>query len=515
MHTMRIVKPNPMIRNYILPILGLLSFSLSAQNFYWGYPFPQPNETEKNVSHVLDENILYRISKEYDLSIFNYHVLTDQFSLNELEKVKSLDLSVDQPPMGTATLTFVDLFQIKGSDFVFYYDEYNHKSKSITLYSNLVNIRTGKKSDLKPLATIDSRNGNFQIAQSPGKSKYAVLKELPFEKNTQEKVELLLLDSNQNILSQKVIEFSFEAQRNKQHEIYVSDEGRIVLLKSIREKKEKPYFNLYEWNPANDELNTISLRQEDNYQIFQYDGSFHAEEFYFISLLTHEKSTDIGMKIDLNGRHSGISGSGVLAVKIKPDGKTDYVQRNDFDIISNLNIKNLLYNQSQFFVVCDRSYTNKKSKSSNIGQMNKEYDYTYLNNGFYILSLDKNTGQLQWDKIIETSEPNTHNDNGDFLSVLSFLDSNNRLVLLYNETRDLNKGVIHIVYNRRFPMMEVISTHGETVSKAQLLAAGIGVVKEEPFELNTQFLIPVTDNKFILRASNKVEYKYGYMELTP
>jgi len=512
---MQTVKLRPMNKNYFFLFFILLGFFGSAQSFYWGYPFPQPNETGKKVSHVVDGKQLYRISTEYDLSIFNYHVLVDQFSLNELEKVKSLDLSVEQPAMGSASLTFKDLFQVEGADFIFFYEDYNTKTKSNTLYSRQVNIRTGKMSDMKMITTVDSRNGNFKIAQSPGKLRYLVLKEFAFDKNAKEKVELVVLDRDQNIIGQKEIEFPFEPQRNKDHEIYVSDEGKAALLKQIKEKKEKPYFNLYGWNPAGGNLTEVSLRQSDNYQIFQYDGGFVQEDFYFTGLLTHEKSTDVGLSIDLNGRNSGVSGSALLALKMDAEGKTVYNQRNDFKIISNLNITNLLFGQNQIFVVCDRSYTNKKSAGANIGQQAKVYDYSYLNNGFYILGLDKNTGKLQWDKKIDTSEPNTKNDNGDFLSVLSFLDGSGQLVLLYNETRDLNKGAVHLVFNRRFPMMEVISSDGQTVSREALLAAGIGVTKEENFELNTRVLVPVSANKYIIRASNRVEYKYGYMELNP
>lgn len=127
------------------------------------------------------------------------------------------------------------------------------------------------------------------------------------------------------------------------------------------------------------------------------------------------------------------------------------------------------------------------------------------------LGLDPATGQTQWSQKIDTFEPNTHNDNADFLSILYYQDGEN-LVLLYNETRDLNTGIVHIVFNRRFPIKEVISPTGETISREPLLAAGIGVTKEERFELNTQYLIPVTPNRYILRASNGVEYKYGFME---
>ncbi len=500
-----------MKKSIFFAIISFITFAVHSQTFSWGFPFAIPDETDKEVTHVIADQ-LYRISSYYDLAVFNRKVIVDQFSLSELEKTKTIDLSVEQPPMGLASLTLHSLFQKEGTQFVFFYTEFDRSDKKYKLLSREVDIRTGKMGTLKPIVAMDDKNANFLVSQSDDHSKYAVVEELPFEKKATEKIELILLDANQNIMSQKLLEFPFEDKRDKQHTLFVSNNGQIIVIKKIDEKKEKPYLNMYVWNSDKENVQTHSLKQEDNFQIPQFQGKFIGDKFYFMGVLTHEKSGTFGLKIDMNGRNSGVPGNGILISQLNADGNVDYTQRNDFDVVTNLNLKNVIFGKDQFYAIYDRMFVEKKSKGSNIGQQGFSYDYTYLNNGYLIQGFDVATGSLQWSQIIDTAEPNTTNDNGSFLSTLSYLDGDN-LVLLYNETRDLNKGKIHQVFNRRFPIKEVISPTGETLSQEALLAAGIGVTKEEQFELDTQFIIPVTPKKYIIRASNRTEYKYGFMQL--
>lgn len=498
---------------YAISILLFISINASAQTFSWGFPFGKADETEKTITHVVTEDKLYRIASNYDMGTFNQKIAVDQFSLKDLEKSGSRNLSVEQPMMGLASLTFNSMFQKEGTEFIFFYTDYDRKTKKNTLLFRNVDINSGKLGELKNVMDMDSNDGRFLVSQSENKKYFVVLKELPFDKKSNEKVELTLLDANAVIQKEKTQQFEVEDKRDKQHSLYVSDDGNVILVKKIDEKKEKPYLNLYTWNSTEDSVSTYSLKQEDDYQIPQFEGKFHEGSFYFLAILTHQKSSNFGLKIDLNGRNSGVTGNGILVVKIDNHGKVVYNQRNNFEkSVSNLNLKDLLFDSSGIWAVYDRVFVEKKSKSSNLTDGNYSYDYNYLNNGFLVNKLDINTGKLEWLKIIDTAEPNTKNDNADFLSTLYYLDGSN-LVLLYNETRDLNTAKIHVVFHRRFPIKEVISSAGESLSREALLSAGIGVTKEERFELNTQFLVPISDNTFLLRASNGVEYKYGKMKI--
>lgn len=491
----------------------LVSISINAQTFSWGFPFGRADETEKEITHVVTADKLYRISSNYDLGTFNQKITVDQFSLNDLERTGSRDLSVEQPMMGLASLTFNSMFQKEGSKFIFFYTDYDRKTKKNKLLSREVDIASGQLGDLQTVMDMDTNDGKFIISQSDDAKYFAVLKELPFAKKSNEKDEFFLLDGNTKILKEKTQEFELEDKRVKQHSLYVSNQGQVILAKKVDEKKEKPYLNLYTWNTSENTISTVSLKQQDDYQIPQFEVKFHENEFYFLAILTHEKSSTFGLKIDLNGRNSGVTGNGLLAVKINAQGKVVYNQRNNFEnLITNLNLKDFLFKDDAIWAIYDRMYVEKKSKSSNLTDGNFSYDYSYLNNGFVVDKLNMATGKMDWSKIIDTAEPNTKNDNGDFLSTLFYMDGAN-LVLLYNETRDLNKAKIHVVFNRRFPIKEVISPTGETISIEALLSAGIGVKKEEEFELNTQYLIPVSEDTLILRASNSVEYKYGKMKI--
>ncbi|MDN3724885.1 hypothetical protein QRD02_10860 [Aequorivita sp. SDUM287046] len=493
--------------------LLFISLNASAQTFSWGFPFGRADETEKNITHVVADDKLYRISSKYDLGTFNQKVTVDQFSLNDLEKTGSRDLSVEQPMMGVASLTFNSMFQKEGSQFIFFYTDYDRKTKKNKLLFRKVNINSGKLGELQTVLETDTNDGRFFVSQSDNKQYFAVLNELPFAKKSNEKVEFFLLDGEAKILKQKTHQFEIEDNRDKQHSLYVSNNGLVILVKKVDEKKVKPYLNLYTWNTSEDTIATTSLQQQDDYQIPQFEGKFHEDNFYFLAVITHEKSSNFGLKIDMNGRNSGVGANGILAVKVDAQGNVAYTQRNDFEkIVSNLNLKDFLFSGDGIWAVYDRMYVEKKSSSSNLTAGDFSYDYSYLNNGFVVTKLDINTGKMEWSRIIDTSEPNTKNDNGDFLSTLFYMDGGN-MVLLYNETRDLNTAKIHVVFNRRFPIKEVISATGETLSREALLAAGIGVTKEEEFELNPAYLIPVSENTFIIRASNRVEYKYGKMKI--
>ena len=120
-------------------------------------------------------------------------------------------------------------------------------------------------------------------------------------------------------------------------------------------------------------------------------------------------------------------------------------------------------------------------------------------------------GKMQYLNLIDTNEPNTRNDNGAYLSVLSFV-KDDQLHLLYNETRDLRKGKVRVPLLKRFPIHDIIAADGKLVKNEALMAAGIGVDKDEAFDLDTSSIYEVGDGRYLIRARSNVEYKYGFMK---
>ncbi|MEO2060999.1 MAG: hypothetical protein ABGW76_13055 [Mesonia sp.] len=501
----------------ILTFSLIIGFNLAikAQTFNWGYPFGIVDETEKTITHVVEDK-LYRVSSYYDLEVFNFEVTADQFSLQDFKKIESLDLSVKQPAMGSAMLTINSVYQQEATDFTFFYTEYNRDLKQRELFWNNVNIDSGEKNDPIKITQQEAKNsfnqGHYYTAQSENKKFYAVLGETYFHKKEKEKIQLLLLDANKKIVKETTFEYDLLDDRNKKQEIFVSNNGEVFIVKKIDLKKQKPFLSVYHWNPASNKMNNYSLKQDDNYQIYDFKMKAIDNEMLFVGLLTHEKSTSIGMKVDMDGRHSGTYAGGILLTRFAADGSLDYMQRNDFtNIVSNLTFNKIIIEDTNAWMISDLSYVEKKSKSTNIAAGNIEYDYNYLNNGFLISYLDTENGELVWNQKIETQEPDTKNDNGAYLSTLAFT-ANGNLNLLYNETREVrnDRGYKR---NRRFPIRHIFSTTGEELSKEAIISAGIGVKYDEDFELNTSILIPVNDNTYILRAKSNSQFKYGYLKL--
>lgn len=493
----------------------IVSGATLGQSFQWSYPFQRDDETGADVRHLKVQDV-YRLKSKYDMDIFNYRISADRFDAKTLEKLDGIDLGLVGPQRRTADKTHLAHYQKEGLDFVFFSSEMNIKTKETQLFWQDVNIKTGEKSDFHLLASVPGKGlvnvGNFRTAQSPNGKFYAVMIEPAFYKKTPETVELEIYDEDFKLVAHIEHEFDWQATRGPEHVLRVGDEGDVYFLKKVELPKMKPYMLVYFWNRGDNTLVEYSLKQDDDYQVGQIHTYFDGPDFYIAALLTDKGSTTFGMKIDMTGRHSGTAGSALFAVKFS-GGNPSHQVRNDFDnIISNLSIKTILPHEDKHFVIMEQAYT-KEDRSTVVHGATQEVtiNYTYLNNGFVISLVEAETGKMAWIHRIATNEPDTRNDDGAFLSVLPFVRNGN-LVLIYNESRDLRSAIIHHPMIRRFPVIEIISPNGQTVDRQTLVAAGVGMEEEELFDLDTRVILPVSENKYLIRARSRAEFKYGYME---
>src|SRR5690554_1766236 len=421
-----------------------ITISGFAQNFNWGLPFGGDDENGYEIQHIVDGDV-YRIKSIYDSEIFNYRITADRFDQEDLEKAGSIDIGIEQPLMGSATETHHSMYQENGVDYIFFSREPNRDAATNGLYWQAGNIETGEKSDYKLLAEIQGKNnmnnGYFQTAQSPNGEYFAVIKEPAYYKKTLEKLEIELFDKDFNKLDQIEHEFEWPAARLAKHDLHVGDNGDVYFVKTVDLKKMKPYSLVYYWGKGTKALKENSLQQPDDYQISQNYTYFVGNDFYIAALLTNAGSTTFGMKVDMDGRHSGAYVNALLTLKFE-NGNLIYQVRNNFEgPVSNLSIKSILPDGENQYVVMEKAYANKKSNSTDPTAKNITYTYSYLNNGFFISLIDSKTGDVKWNYNIDTSERNTQNDNGAYLSVLPLVKDGN-LVLLYNETRDIRTGKV-------------------------------------------------------------------------
>ncbi|MGB0522259.1 MAG: hypothetical protein ACPGJS_04835 [Flammeovirgaceae bacterium] len=482
---------------YILPILLCWTVSSFAQNVSWGLPSKTQEEQGFEVQWVADgTEFIYKVKSKYDLSIFDTRVIVEKYKFSNLEKLGEETISKKEP-----RFTNNGIFQKEGLDFLFFAREF--KGGELVLSWQDVNIATGAKGTRTEIARIKGKNinnsGRFIVAQSADKEYYAVLQEQMFVKKTNEKVAISLFDKNFKLVKTVSYQYPYLAKRGPIHNLYVSDEGDVYLVKNVKQPKMKPFLSLFYWDQTKNSLTEHSLKLENNLQILQFQGQFQDNSLFIQGVFTTEGSKGIQMKVGYAGSE-GATANGILAAKFTK-GKKDYLQMNKTDRLYNVNLKAFEIGDEKTFGMFDRLFVEKKNKPGTTNT-DFQYDYFYSYSGFYMAMLDNATGKLDWLSTIEDEEPKSKNDGGDLLSYVYHIGEEN-IVVFYNDTR---KGY-------RYPVKEVYDMKGARVSKADIFKPGLGGTGGTYFNLSMDTFFPLRDNIYLIKAKSAVESKLGKMQL--
>lgn len=491
---------------------SLLPLSMASQTFTWSTESEQfATETEFEIEHVIDQNKLFKIKSKYNDKVFNKDVFVDIFDLkNDFEKEDTNILSVDQPVMGLNMLTLEEMFYLSERNYIHFLSEYNRDTREYELFFQKANIDTKSKSKLQLVTKMIGKNGtnpgNFKIAQSQNKQFYAVLKEPSYDKKINEKITICLLDANLKVVKEVDYEFTFSTKQSRDKTLYVSNFGSVYLVKNIDLPKIKPYLAVYFWDGSSTSIKETSLKLENDLQINQFKGQFVAEDFYlqgFYSENIRFFQVSMGESSPANG---------IISAQFSASGNLNYITLNPTNRYKNFYLKDAIHENNKTWMLFDQTYKNTKRLPSADPSKPFEYRYEYLfeSKGITLAMIDNTTGKMEWLNNIDNPEPTTINDNGAFLSCLYFL-KNNQLSLIYNDTRDLNKGAIHIAYNSRMPVLQTFDSTGKMTKNIDLSNAGVGGTKSHCYELDTSLKVKVNENTFIVRSRCGTNAIYGYL----
>lgn len=493
----------------LIVLAGLTTSNSNAQTFTWGAPTSSMKETGGKVDHFVDKK-LYQVNSIYNENLFNRDVKVSSYSLSTLNKDNTTDISIEQPAMGKAMMTHLEMFEEKGVNQVIFLDEFNTKTKERELFWQRVNIETGVKTKPALVTSMPTRNSTYFIAQSPNKSYYAVIKQHSHDKKLNEKINVSLLDKDFKVVKEIAFETAYMNKTPLENKLFVSNQGKVFIVKDIDLAKAKPFKTLYFWDGSAATMQETSLKFDNDFQIYQYQGHFDGEDFYIHGLYTR-----IGSKgVQIYG--GSLPAAGVYAARFGSKGEKKYIETSDTGEITGLNMKEFVFENNKTWLFADKLFVAKKAKPMVQGSFNFEYDYTYSNDAIVFGKIDNETGKLEWHKVLPFEEPKTVNDNGAFLSYLHVLN-NNQLTILFNDTQ---KTVVsgHNAMDR-FTAIETYDDRGNPVSKSLVPETGLELKYrvnygfEENFDLDTNVNVQVQNGKYIVRAKSPSNEKYGYLNL--
>ena len=494
----------------VFAIVCLSITKISAQTLTWGAASSSLKETDAKINYTLDAK-LYQTNSIYDDKKFNRTVTSNSYSLSNLNKEKTNDFSVGQPVMGLAMQTHLEMFQEKGTSNIIFLDEYNNKTKERELYWQRVNLETNERTKPAFITSMPTRNSTYYISQSPNKLFYAVVKQFSFDKKLNEKINVTLIDKDLKVIKEIVFESQYLNKTQSEPELYVSNQGTVFVVKEIDLAKMKPFKTVYFWDGNAATMQETSLKFENDFQIYQYQGHFDGDDFYIHGLYTR-----IGSKgVQMYG--GSLPAAGIYAARFNGKGEKKYIEANETGEIPGLNLKDFTFDGLKTWLFADKLFLQQKNKppvAGAPGNYNFEKDNFYSNTAFVFGKLDNESGKLEWKKEIKYDEPNTTNDNGTFLSYLPILN-NNQLIILYNDTQKTK--IDRYVMDDRFTGFDTYDASGNLVSTTLIPETGLELKYrynygfDENFDLDTTVLVKITDGKYIVRAKSGSNEKFGYL----
>ncbi|HEY6143818.1 MAG TPA: hypothetical protein VIV55_10440 [Flavobacterium sp.] len=491
---------------FILTIMNLISLNSNAQSFQWSKNVPSITETDYEMDYWVS-NKLYQISSKYNLDVFNKDVRATSYFLDNLDRDKTNDLSIEQPTIGKAMMTHLKMFQEKGENGVIFLDEFNTKTRERELFWQRVNVDTNVKTNPALITSMPGRNSNYTISQSQNKLFYAVIKEYTLDKKTNEKINITLLDKDFKIIKEITYETPYLNKSPFNNDLYVSNQGSVFIIKYIDLAKMRPFKTVFFWDGKTETLQENSLKFDNDYQIYQYRANFNNDDFYVQGLYT--KTGSKGFQIGSDA----IPAAGIYAARFNEKGEKKYTEASETGQIVGLNLKDFAFDSNKTWFFADKMMVSKKAKPVAPGSFKYEYDYTYSNNAFVFGKIDNDTGKLEWFKDIPFEEHSTTNDDGIFLSYLHFI-SNNQLIILFNDTQPT--VIEGHKASDRFTAIETYDDRGNPVSKSLIPETGLELKYnhgfEENFDLDTSLNIKIQDGKYIVRAKSPYgNEKNGYL----
>lgn len=475
------------------------------------------NEQNYAIQNYFDGKRIFTVKSIYNDKIFNKNVFVDIFSPNDdFEKDESdFSIGLEQPVMGNNPKTIAALFPVSGKEYVYFVTEFNSETKEFELFTQKVNMDTGTKTKLAFLTKMPAKNmfniGDYYIAQSENKQFYGIVSRPTGDKKLNEKVTFYVLDANFKIIKSLNHEFGFTTKQSYDVNLHVSNTGNLAVIRELDLPKLKPYKNLFYWDSKTENVIVHDLKQDLDFQVSQFKWKETEKGSFFIGGISDGKRK---VGIDLGGALPQANPTNaLLLMQFNTDGNLILNEKIALEKQNNINLEQVFLQDNKLWLLFNELYTGSKRlpPPDPSKPLAYNWEYSYVSTGYSVIKVDATTGTLDWFTRINNLEPRTTNDNGAHLKYLPFF-RNNQLVLIYNDSRDINPNTKFFVRNSRFAVMSVINSEGTLVSTKDIPNSGVGKTYNFCYELDLSFALPVDANNFIVRSRCGNSARYGYLK---
>lgn len=496
MSIIHIMKMNKMKNILILIVLVLCSFKIYAQeaNFEWSELINNSSNGLQNPTMVFPDEtgfVTYSIEKQGTQYYAPEAVFVTKFN-TDLNKESTIQANL--PKLSGKDATFLKV--IEGKDKLFFFSNVAVKKESKhVLYAQVYEKNTNSFSEPKVIYSLDiekvNNSGFFEVAMSPNNRIIMVLVNMPFEKKTNEVIEILNFDINLNEQFKKSYNLSFDSERAYNESLFVQDDGTIIIIKKTDLSKNNPNTTLIKIEDGNLVESQLSL--EEFYISGNQVITVNNKHFLIGFATDNAKPTvSIGGYKDTSFFIYNISDNKLVKNKLWYKETTKRVLGKGF---INLGIKDVLINDQDIILIGD-CYS---KDSEAIEGKNFEYNYTHRFGSAVIIKFNTQ-GEISYEIPLGYGEEYMNNMSrlGSFYAFIC----NGELNILANEKEStLKEKKVVMGYdkiNAKAPVLRTIQ--GSEISTVPFWNSQVGGEDDV-----TTFAPAKT-----IRFSNKTFYIYSY-----
>lgn len=343
-------------------------------------------------------------------------------------------------------------------------------------------IADDKKELLSIAAEKVMNQGNFKLSTSANRKYAVILSELPFVKETKEKIMVTLVDDKLNTVYSKEFELPYDSRRGPVNHVVVADNGTVHVIKKAEVSKMPDLLTVFSVSKDGQTIKENPLKFMDPMK--------YADHIYKLmpngDILLGGYYTEDG-KVSLGGTKL----RGTFMMKISSAGDQQMLQLSAFEkAITYMKLRNLMVAGDGRICMATEGYT--ESKNSNMGANNevittKEYDQ----GGIRLYFFDDKGNLKKQDEIGKSNKSvDDGGQSGTFYSALI----GNRIMIVYNDFQTKHDGkdykllIPPALVNVKTPVFVTSDLDGNLGKEFMDTESGVG----GKYEVNKTNLLPLT-----------------------
>lgn len=456
------------MKNIVCALALSLPFMALSQNLKFDVGFPKPGTGLTDMESETFENH----GKKYVL--FNTYSTRDGMKLhlqgvndkNEISVNKKLEL-----PNEKMLISIYEGFLKLDNNMLLVKSVFNKDDKKTYVYAHSVDADGNVSADKKELLSIPAEkamnSGNFTCATSPNKKFAVILSELPFVKETKEKIMVTLIDQSAKIVFSKEYEFPYEAKRGPVNTPVVADDGSVYIIKRVMVSKMPDVLSVFSVSNSGDSFkeNTVKLDDPKKYESHSYSLN-SKNELMVVGFYTEDGKVSFG----------GTKQKGTFSLVVNGKGDLVNFKTSAFEKpYTFLKIRQVLTNGDGNYAMITEDY--RKQTNSTMGAGNQLVYTTEINCDNSLVFTFNAGGEIA--KTLEFSKNNKSiDDNGIFGSIYGAV-VNNKLVLVYNDYLYKHDGKKYTIVPPtiswiKIPVVQIVDFNGTIDKTIPMINSNVG-----------------------------------------